>query len=121
MAKKPGTSLKHLEAYRKLMSVIPGLEIRGAKMPYVSVNGHMFSFLKEKDAGLRLPLEMRVEFIRKFGSGLYVAFGTTMKEYVTIPGELLGNVRELKPFVASAFQYASSLKPKPTAGRKRKK
>ncbi len=30
--------------YEKLVSTIPGIELKGATMPYTSFNGHMFSF-----------------------------------------------------------------------------
>jgi hypothetical protein len=34
-----------LALYEKLVATVPGLERKGATMPYASVNGHMFSLL----------------------------------------------------------------------------
>ena len=36
-----------------------------------------------------------------------------MKEYVAVPDELLENTKELKKYLASSYEYAKTLKPKP--------
>ena len=47
---------KVLAAYEQLVASVPGLERKGAAMPYTSVNGNMFSFLDKAGAlSLRLP------------------------------------------------------------------
>lgn len=51
---------ERLELYDRLIAAHPGLERKGAGLPYTSVNGHMFSFLSQAGAlGLRLPEEAR--------------------------------------------------------------
>ena len=37
-----------------------------------------------------------------------------MKEYVAAPAELLARTAELAPYLAKSYNYAKSLKPKPT-------
>ena len=55
-----------LEFYEKLVASLPGVERKGATVPYTSLNGHMFSYLsKEGKLALRLPEQARAEFIAK--------------------------------------------------------
>jgi TfoX/Sxy family transcriptional regulator of competence genes len=37
-----------------------------------------------------------------------------MKEYVTVPDGLLRNTKELKKYLEASYEYARTLKPKPT-------
>ncbi len=37
-----------------------------------------------------------------------------MKEYVTVPDELLQDTEELKGYLDLSYEYVKSLKPKPT-------
>ena len=56
-----------LELYERLVATLPGVERKGATMPYTSVNGHMFSYLsKEGKLELRLPAETREAFMKKY-------------------------------------------------------
>lgn len=102
-----------LTAYKKLIRTIPGIELKGATIPYTSYQGHMFSYF-EKDAtfGLRLPKTEREEFLKKYKTTLFVSFGMVMKEYVLVPDELLLNTKKLKPYFEISFNYVASLKPK---------
>ncbi len=40
-----------------------------------------------------------------------------MKEYVTVPDSLLKNTKELQKYLEASYQYAQTLKPKPTKKR----
>lgn len=104
---------EHNDQYIALMSSLPGIEVKGATMPYTSVNGNMFSFLKEEGMALRLSTETREEFIKKFKTGLFETFGTVMKEYVAVPSSMFKNMKELKPYVKKSHEYALTLKAKP--------
>ena len=109
-----------LRFYEKLVATNPAVERRGASMPYTSVNGHMFSFLtKSGKLALRLPDAAREVFLRKHRGQLCEQNGVVMKEYVEVPDPLLRKTAQLKEFFDLSFSYVSSLKPKPTA-RKRK-
>ncbi|MBC8045488.1 MAG: hypothetical protein H7Y00_01690 [Fimbriimonadaceae bacterium] len=102
-----------LELYRKLISTITGLELKGVSMPYTALNGNMFSFLdKFGSCGIRLPEKEREEFLKKYKTTLFHTQGTVLKEYVTVPDELLQNNKEVKEYFDISFEYAKNLKPK---------
>jgi hypothetical protein len=55
-----------ISLYEILVATIPGIERKGAAMPYTSLNGNMFSFLdKYGSFGLRLPEKEREDFLKK--------------------------------------------------------
>lgn len=109
-----------LQLYERLVEATPGVERKGATMPYTSRNGHMFSFL---DAGgsmaLRLPADAREEFTTRYGAELAVQHGRTMQEYAQVPGELLERTDELQPWLARSHEWIATLKPKPTKSRQK--
>jgi hypothetical protein len=78
-------------------------------MPNTSLNGHMYTYLsKAGSLGIRLPKEEREDFLEKYNTTLYESHGAIMKEYVTVPDELLKNYLDL------SYEYVKTLKPKPT-------
>ena len=110
----PNISPETLAAYEKLIAEFPGLERKGAGTPYTSLNTFMTSFLGVDGAmALRLPPETRQEFITKYHTDLYVAYGTVMKDFVHVPPDLLTNTAELKPYFEISLEYVNSLKPNP--------
>ncbi len=112
----------NLTLYEKLVATNPGVDRKGATMPYTSLNGHMFSFLtKEGKLALRLPTEERESFLKAYETQLCVQHGRVMKEYVEIPGKLLEKTEDLKKYFDISFEYVSSLKPKPTKRKKKAK
>src|SRR6266568_3950333 len=88
----------NLDSYKKLIESNPKIELKGATVPYTSYNGHMFSYF-EKDGsfGLRLPTEVREEFLKKYKTTLFISYGIVKKEFVLVPEKLLKNTKELKP------------------------
>jgi hypothetical protein len=113
--------LRRLELYDKLVATRPGVERKGATVPYTSLNGHMFSYLsKEGKLELRLPPDVREAFLKKYNARLCEAYGVVQKEYVEVPDALLGKTQELKKFFESSHNYVAGLKPKPTAKTKTK-
>jgi hypothetical protein len=106
---------KELQQFEELVAGLPGLERKGASVPYTSLNGHMFANLtKEGILQLRLPDGEREKFIRKYKTGLSEAYGIIRKEYVDVPEKLLANTRELKPYFLISFNYIRTLKLKAT-------
>ncbi|HSS50982.1 MAG TPA: hypothetical protein VLX28_18735 [Thermoanaerobaculia bacterium] len=104
-----------LVLYEKLVATLPGVERKGATVPYTSVNGHMFSYLsKTGTLALRLPGEAREGFLTKYKTKLCEQYGVVQKEYVEVPDALLAKTSELKPYFEQSFAYVGSLKPKPT-------
>ena len=104
-----------LALYDKLIEAIPAVERKGATNPYTSLNGNMFTYLSPSGVlGIRLPEAEREGFLKKYKTTLYKSHGTVLKEYVTVPGSLLKKTKELKKYFQMSYEYAKTLKPKPT-------
>lgn len=113
---KPASSIPadKLALYDKLVASMPKLERKGASLPYTSLNGNMFSFLTEDGTlALRLPADTREQFLKKYEAQLMKRHGGVMIEYVSVPEKLLKNTSELKPYLATSYEYAKTLKAKP--------
>jgi TfoX/Sxy family transcriptional regulator of competence genes len=63
---------------------------------------------------MRLPEGVREEFLKKYNTKLYEAYGAVMKEYVAVPDALLGKTKELQKYLASGYEYVKTLKAKPS-------
>jgi hypothetical protein len=63
---------------------------------------------------LRLPEKEREEFLEKYKTTLFEAYGAVMKEYVTVPDSLLKNTKELRKYLDMSYGYLKTLKPKLT-------
>jgi hypothetical protein len=101
--------------YENLVGTNPDTERKGATVPYTSLNGNMFSYLHASGAvALRLPAGEREKFLAKYKTKLFEAYGIVQKEYVTVPDALLAKTKELKPYFEMSYEYAKSLKPKPS-------
>lgn len=105
-----------VETYDNLISAaLPGVERKGSDNPYTSLNGNMFTLLHQSSRlAIRLPENAREEFIKKHKTTLFTAYGAVMKEYVAVPDELIGNTREMKKYLHLSYEYAKTLKSKPT-------
>ena len=112
--KKPAAFDPNVKLYDELVASIPGLDRKGAANPYTSVNGNMFTLLHDSTLALRLPEDKREEFLKKYKTKLYEAYGTVMKEYVEVPEKLLKNTNMLKKYLEFSYEYAKTLTPKPT-------
>ncbi|NNF14948.1 MAG: hypothetical protein HKN72_17110 [Gemmatimonadetes bacterium] len=112
---KVQVSERQKKAYQRLLATHQKIEMKGKNLLYTSVNGHMFTmFSTEGKLGIRLPSEERRAFLADFHTELLLTYGTVMKEYVTVPGDLLEDTETLAPYLARSYDYVSSLKPKPT-------
>jgi len=111
-----------LDLYERLVATKPGVERKGASMPYTSLNGHMFSFLtKTGTLALRLPPEERAAFLKKYRTKLCEQHGTVLEEYVEVPHSLLKKTQELKKHFDVSHAHVASLAPKPTRKKPGKK
>ena len=89
--------------------------VKGAKNPYTSRNGHMFSFLgPEGMMALRLSEEEGEEFQSQYESGPVMSYGSVMRGYVSVPGDLLANTSELQDWFEKSWKWIGTLEPKPT-------
>jgi hypothetical protein len=105
--------------YEKAVSAIPEVERKGANNPYTSINGNMFSLLlgPEGRMALRLPSEAREAFLKKYKTSLFEAYGAVMPEYVAVPDALLKKTKEMQKHFSVSYEYAKTLRPKPTKKR----
>lgn len=102
-----------MDLYDKLIETNKDIERKGVTMPYTSYNGHMFTILSSKGSlGLRLPKMERELFIEKYNTSLFESHGAIMKEYVTVPDDLLHNTEVLKQYLDVSYEYIKTLKPK---------
>jgi hypothetical protein len=102
--------------YDALVATHPDVERKGKSSPYTSVNGNMFTILSaDGTLGMRLANADRDAFITTYRTGLLHVHDTVMKEYVAVPADLLARTGELAPYLAKSYDYAKSLKPKPTS------
>jgi hypothetical protein len=113
--KKSTTTNVKVDFYEKLIATNPKIERKGDANPYTSLNGHMFTLLHQsKTLAIRLPEDKRAEFLKKYKTTLFKAYGVVMKEYVAVPDSLLKNTKELQKYLELSYEYVKSLKPKPT-------
>ena len=104
-----------VDLYDKLLRTHPEIERKGAANPYTSLNGNMFTLLQDsRSLAIRLPEDKREEFLKKYKTTLFKAYGAVMKEYVAVPDALLKNTRELQKYLELSYEYVKTLKPKPT-------
>jgi TfoX/Sxy family transcriptional regulator of competence genes len=114
-AKKSGVPDEKLELFDKLIAIRPEIERKGANNAYAAVNGNMFLLIQADGVlAIRLPENAREEFLKKYKAKLHEAYGAVMKEYVAVPDGVLGKTKELQRYVATSYDYAKSLKVKPT-------
>ena len=114
--KHAATDPEVLTVFKKMIAAVEGVELKGARCPYTSLNGHMMSSISKADCiGLRLEKDDRLEFIDKYETTLFEAFpGFFQKEYVAIPESMHSNTRALRKYFKKSHEYVSSLKPKKT-------
>jgi hypothetical protein len=104
----------------RLIASCPEAKLKGATMPYTSLNGHMYSYFTKDDyLALRLPEGERQAFLKKYRSRPVEQYGIVQKEYVEVPETLLNKTDELKSYFQISYSYVSTLKPKPTTKKKK--
>ena len=114
-AKKSGVPGEKLELFDQLIAVRPEIERKGANNAYAAVNGNMFLLMQADGVlAIRLPEDARAEFLKKYKAKLHEAYGAVMKEYAAVPEAALGKTKEMQKYVAASYDYAKTLKAKPT-------
>ena len=89
--------------------------MKGAKNPYTSRNGHMFSFLDEDGTmAIRLSDELTAEFRSGYESGDVIRYGATMRGYSSVPAELLADPDSLSVWFDRSWEWIGTLPAKPT-------
>ena len=103
------------EALTRYAAVVEkaGDVVKGAKNPYTSHNGHMFSFLDiDGTMALRLSDGLADEFLSRYDSGPVTQYGRVMKGYVSVPDDLLSDAEEIGAWFSKAHEWIGTLDPK---------
>lgn len=106
-----------VDALKRYAAVVEeaGDVVKGAKNPYTSRNGHMFSFLDgDGTMALRLSDELADEFVSRYESGPVIQYGSVMRGYVSIPDDLLSDTGEIGSWFEKAYEWIGTLEPKAT-------
>lgn len=104
-----------LARYEELVAAHGDVTLKGATMPYTSLNGHMFSFIDASGTvALRLPSDQRERFLELYESTLAEQYGRQMQEFVVVPAELLDRADELAEWFERSHEWVGSLDPNPT-------
>ncbi len=113
---KPTLTRAEKEAlYEKMVASHAKAELKGATIPYTSLNGHMYSMLTKGDeVAIKLPEEEKAKFLAMYKTKLLEQYGIVQKEFVVVPDGLLQKTAELKPYFEMSFAYVKGLKPKPS-------
>lgn len=103
-----------LERYRQVVEAGSGdAQVKGAKNPYTSRNGHMFSFLDRNGTmALRLSDELREQYGEVYPTDPVMQYGSVMRGYVAIPPELFQDVETLAGWFDRSYDWIGTLDPK---------
>ena len=105
------------EALERYAAVVEeaGAVVKGAKNPYTSRNGHMFSFLDvDGTVAIRLSDELADDFLARYESGPVVQYGSVMRGYVSVPDDLLNDTGEMGSWFKKSYEWIGTLEPKAT-------
>jgi hypothetical protein len=105
-----------LERYREVVEASSSdTVVKGAKNPYTSRNGHMFSFLdREGTMALRLSDDLRGEYGTHYSTEPVIQYGSVMRGYVSVPSDLLAKTEEAASWLGRSYEWIGTLPPKPT-------
>jgi hypothetical protein len=112
-SKYPGPP-EALEAYTSVVATSGSdVAVKGARNPYTSRNGHMFSFLTaEGTLALRLSDELTAEFRANYESGDVIQYNSTMRGYSSIPADLVADTDTLAAWFDRSWDWIGTLPPK---------
>src|SRR5215472_5802019 len=92
---EPPMPADKLALYEQVVATVPGVQRKGAKVPYTSLNGNMYSYLDaDGTLVLRLAAADRQQFLELHKTQLHTAYGVVQKEYVDVPEALLRDIPE---------------------------
>jgi hypothetical protein len=103
-----------LERYREVVAASSGdVEVKGAKNPYTSHNGHMFSFLdRDGTMALRLSEDLIEEYGQSHSTEPVTQYGSVMRGYVAIDDELFGDAEALRGWFDRSYEWIGTLEPR---------
>ena len=110
-----------IELFESVMPGPPAVQRKMFGYPAGFVNGNMFMGLFQESMILRLPTGPREEFLKVHNAKIFEPMaGRPMREYAAVPQSVIRDNKELTAWVAKAFEYGASLKPKSPAAKSKK-
>ena len=119
--KKPESTIPAdvIAAYEAVVRTNPAVQRKGDTVPYTSLNGNMFSYLlPDGTLALRMSKEDVEAFVKEYKTEPVVSYGVVKKDYVAVPDALLKNTKKLKKYFDQSYEFAQTLKTKPTTKKK---
>jgi len=75
----------------------------------------LFSHLTPTGAfAIRLPDAEREEFLRRYKTTLFEAYGVVKKDWAVVPDTLLRDTKALGRYFLASYEHVKTLKPKPS-------
>ena len=110
--KKSPIPAEKIALYEKLSSRFLGLKGKVPTIPTLPLRQYVFAAPEhDREDGPRLSTDERDQFLKKYKTTLFEAYGAVMKEYVAVPDALLRNTTELQKYLALSYAYVKTLKP----------
>jgi TfoX/Sxy family transcriptional regulator of competence genes len=104
-----------LALFDQLIAANRATERKGANNAYAAVNGNMYLLMQPSGKlAMRLPEDAREDFLKRYQTKLFEAYGAVMQEYVAVPDALLGKTKELQKYLELSYAYVKTLKAKPS-------
>lgn len=102
-----------LTIYDRAVGAIAQFDRKGKAVPYTSANGYMFSFINKADEfGIRISPVAGKAFDEKHGTGPFMSHGSKMREYISIPNEMMADEKQIRELLYEGYNYVMSLPPK---------
>ena len=115
------SSQRLIELFESVMPGPPAVQRKMFGYPAGFANGNMFMGLFQESMILRLPTGPREEFLKVHNAKIFEPMaGRPMREYAAVPQSVMRDRKELTAWVARAFEYGASLKPKSPAAKPKK-
>lgn len=119
MGKKIDLPEKQLKQFDLVVSMIPEIERKGKGSPYTSMNGNMYTMMRKDGVlGIRLSKEDRIKFMEEHGSEPFENYGSMIKDYVTVPDQVLMNTDLMVAYLKRSHEYTKTLPKKATTKKK---
>ncbi len=104
-----------LARYERIVAAVGDLERKGAKNPYTSLNGHMFSFLDAAGTiAIRLSPADREAWALRYPDDPVIQYGSVMRGYVALPETVCDDLAEATTWLTRSRSWIATLEPKPT-------
>jgi hypothetical protein len=109
-----------LAAFDAMIAAVPGVERKGAAMPYASIEGNMYAMISKANViGIRLGKDELAAFMAAGGQPFEGTPGFINTEYGGVPAAMLGDTKTLRKWFKASHAFASGMKPKATSRPKR--